>query len=508
MITIKQDGKIIVPCDEAYIGHAGDNLSAVKEFFVEDVSDISLVYRMYLLFDDGTTNFFLLDSEVIEGGTKLTWNVTSDQIYKDGVVKMQIKASNSSGLVFHSDETSVIVNTSIEFSEAYGNKENSEFLYHEKYLNELLEKEKDIVNQLLEIPLDTEPKEGSTFGITSGAVYKINDALNQLTDTISQMQAEITSIDEKRVLLDMEPMENSLHGITSGAVYIINDHLSQVNTALGFARVDINKLNSTVSQMQEEITSIDEKRVLLDMEPMENSLHGITSGAVYIINGHLDQVNTALGFARVDINKLTGTVSQIQEEISSIKEQLETPLDTEPKEGSTVGITSGAVYAVDDKITKVNETLDQTMLDITGINETISQMQEEITSIDKKRVLLDMEPMENSLHGITSGAVYIINGHLDQVNTALGFARVDINKLTGTVSQMQEEISSIKEQLETPLDTQPIEGSNAGITSGAVYEIYQTVNNPNYSNEQINDAIRRIDNSIAELNERISALEN
>ncbi len=335
MITIKQDGKIIVPCNEAYIGHAGDNLSAVKEFFVEDISDISLIYRMYLLFDDGTTNFFLLDSEVIEGGTKLTWNVTSDQIYKDGVVKMQIKASNSSGLVFHSDETNVIVNTSIEFSDVYNNKENSEFLYHEKYLNELLEKEKDIVNQLLEIPLDTEPKEGSTFGITSGAVYEIYKTVCEHNYANEQIKLAIRRID------------------------------------------------SSISQLQESVSDINEQlEVPLDTEPVKSSTNGITSGAVYVVNDKVDRINATLVQTMLDINRIDSTISQMQSDISSINKQLEIPLDTRPTEGSNVGITSGAVYEVYNTVCEHNYAVEQIKLAIKRIDDSITQINQKISALE------------------------------------------------------------------------------------------------------------------------------
>lgn len=177
MITIERNGKFSIPDEEVFIGYTGDNLNVTKEFFVENVMDISLVYRMYLLFDDGTSNFFLLDSQVIEGGTKLTWSITADQIYKGGIVKLQIKASNDSGEVFHSAISSVLVQTSIEFSEAYTDKANSEFLQHEEYLNGLIDTEKELyrsisdLNGQLSSSLDDAPTANSTSAVKSGGVY-------------------------------------------------------------------------------------------------------------------------------------------------------------------------------------------------------------------------------------------------------------------------------------------------------------------------------------------------
>ena len=137
MIKIKPDGRVFVPDEDAFIGYEGDNLNARKEFFVEGVTEQSYIYRMYLSFDDDTTCYFLLNRTIVEGGTKLVWNVTSEQINKSGIVTMQIKASNLSGIVFHTEPTALLVQTSIEFAEVYRDKDNAEFLQHERYLNNL-----------------------------------------------------------------------------------------------------------------------------------------------------------------------------------------------------------------------------------------------------------------------------------------------------------------------------------------------------------------------------------
>ncbi|MCH5303876.1 MAG: hypothetical protein J1E41_03345 [Ruminococcus sp.] len=114
MIIIKRNGKFNIPAGDAFVGCDKENSPVVKEFFVEDVIDLSLIFRMTLLFDDGTSRFFILESEVTDGGTRLKWNATREQIYKDGIVKMQIKASNPSGLVFHSEQANLVVRTSVE----------------------------------------------------------------------------------------------------------------------------------------------------------------------------------------------------------------------------------------------------------------------------------------------------------------------------------------------------------------------------------------------------------
>ncbi len=139
MITIQTDGKILIPQDECFIGYNGDNLNKTLEFTVKGRADPDLYYRAYLRFDDGTVNYFLLDKRIDSGDTKLFWTVTNDQIYKDGVFELQIKAFNTRGEVFHSETAPLFAGASLEFCSYLAEKPASEFLQQEKRLNTLLE---------------------------------------------------------------------------------------------------------------------------------------------------------------------------------------------------------------------------------------------------------------------------------------------------------------------------------------------------------------------------------
>ena len=171
MIKIDSNKNLIVTDDDLFIGYTGDNLNVTKEILIEKETDISLIYRMYLKFDDGTCNFFLLDKTESDNGTKLIWKITSDQIYKDGIVKVQIKASNSSGEVFHTNSINMLVQSSIEFCDSFAEKKVSEYLQHEERLNQIVRKGQEIYNNLAPFEFDTEPTEDSDKLISSGAVY-------------------------------------------------------------------------------------------------------------------------------------------------------------------------------------------------------------------------------------------------------------------------------------------------------------------------------------------------
>ena len=192
MITINSNGRFCIPDEDVFIGFAGDNLNVKREFFLEGVTDPTTIYRMYLLFDDGTSNFFLLDKELMETGTKLIWDIESDQIFKSGIVILQIKGTNNQGKIFHTCQTSLVVQKSIEFSESYNTIVNSEFLQHEEDLNDFLGKVNSIkaeaetlYEKIKDADIDSTPTENSDSPVASGGVYsslkaKLDDTDNSV----------------------------------------------------------------------------------------------------------------------------------------------------------------------------------------------------------------------------------------------------------------------------------------------------------------------------------------
>ncbi len=135
MITIL-NGKLTIPESERFIGFAGDNLARTIEFFLTGLKDADRIYRLYLTFDDGTVNHFVLPSAVVEGGVLLTWKVKREHIFKSGNVRVQIKAFSQTGIVYHTRSDTLIVGNSAEFSDSFS-VHNSEFLEYEEMLNNL-----------------------------------------------------------------------------------------------------------------------------------------------------------------------------------------------------------------------------------------------------------------------------------------------------------------------------------------------------------------------------------
>ncbi len=142
MITIL-NGKLTIPESERFIGFAGDNLARKIEFFISGANEADRIYRLYLTFDDGTVNYFVLPSELTSEGVKLLWKVQRKHIFKSGNVRAQIKAFKDSGVVYHTTSDTFIVGNSAEFSDNFA-KGNTEFLEYEEKLNNLLTDIKDI----------------------------------------------------------------------------------------------------------------------------------------------------------------------------------------------------------------------------------------------------------------------------------------------------------------------------------------------------------------------------
>lgn len=142
MITIL-NGKLTIPESERFIGFAGDNLRRTIRFLISGAEEADRIYRLYLTFDDGTVNYFVLPSEVTDEGVVLTWQVLKEHIFMSGCVKAQIKAFSDAGAVYHTTTDRFIVGDSAEFSD-YLAGQSTEFLQYEQRLNELAQIASDI----------------------------------------------------------------------------------------------------------------------------------------------------------------------------------------------------------------------------------------------------------------------------------------------------------------------------------------------------------------------------
>lgn len=138
MITIS-DGILTIPEGERFLGFTGDNLHAQKKFLIRSAPQSGWLYRLYLTFDDGRHNHFILPATVSSEGTILTWDIQEDHIFKSGIVKAQIKAFSEEEEVYHTTSDIFVVGISTEEDEEFKNS-NSEFLSYEKTLNDLYQK--------------------------------------------------------------------------------------------------------------------------------------------------------------------------------------------------------------------------------------------------------------------------------------------------------------------------------------------------------------------------------
>ena len=94
-------------------------------------------HRLYLTFDDGTTNHFVLDSEVSDGSTILKWTILQEHIFKSGLITVQIKTFCDDESISHTPHFYLYAYDSAEYAEGFI-KQNSEFLEYETKLNLLI----------------------------------------------------------------------------------------------------------------------------------------------------------------------------------------------------------------------------------------------------------------------------------------------------------------------------------------------------------------------------------
>lgn len=104
MITIK-NRRMIVPPEEKYLGTERDSNSSVRIFSIprympHDMDLSSLAFFLDIRYEDNRTNeTTFTDVLVTDNSIELTWNITANDLGAEGVIFLQIKANDLSGLV-------------------------------------------------------------------------------------------------------------------------------------------------------------------------------------------------------------------------------------------------------------------------------------------------------------------------------------------------------------------------------------------------------------------------
>lgn len=226
MITVEKSGKIYIPPKDGFIGYAGDNLNKTIKFLLKERNNPDYFYRIYLKFDDNTVNFFVLEKEIEENDTVLNWNITDDQIFKSGIVYLQIKGYDKSGEIFHTEAVPLIVGKSIEFGNHYNKKQISEILNAEKKLDQLYS---DIKNATVHLPYIGENDNWFVYDYDSKTYVDTNVSAKG-------------SVEELPLVYSISKSSDNVHVPTAKAVY---DYVDKENTELLLTKIgDLSYLNT------------------------------------------------------------------------------------------------------------------------------------------------------------------------------------------------------------------------------------------------------------------------
>lgn len=117
MISI-QDGKLIIPEDERFIGIAGDNAVNEIKFALYHYHQRNSTFTLYLRFDDGTVRSAALSSAQYSSDILLTWTVLREHLYSSGVVTAQIRITDSNGDITHTSCDYFFVDSALEQDDA------------------------------------------------------------------------------------------------------------------------------------------------------------------------------------------------------------------------------------------------------------------------------------------------------------------------------------------------------------------------------------------------------
>lgn len=115
MITI-QNGKLIIPDNDRFVGFAGDNAVNSKQFVLTGTAGADRDYTLCLRFDDDTVRSVPLSVSVDGGSTVLTWEISREHLYAPGVVQAQVKIAGN-GSTEHTTKDFFLIGSAVELDD-------------------------------------------------------------------------------------------------------------------------------------------------------------------------------------------------------------------------------------------------------------------------------------------------------------------------------------------------------------------------------------------------------
>ncbi len=122
MITI-QNGKLMIPDSDRFVGFAGDNTVNTKQFTMIDFMDENCTFTLCMRFDDDTVRTVPLTAQIDHGNTVLTWEIRKEDLCSSGVVQVQVKIADSDGGIEHTTKDFFLIGSAVELDDDGGEME-------------------------------------------------------------------------------------------------------------------------------------------------------------------------------------------------------------------------------------------------------------------------------------------------------------------------------------------------------------------------------------------------
>ena len=116
MITI-QNGKLMIPDSDRFVGFAGDNTVNTKQFTMIGFMGQDCTFTLCMRFDDDTVHTAPLSAQSDHGNTVLTWEIRKEDLCSSGVVQVQVKTTDSDGGIEHTTKDFFLIGSAVELDD-------------------------------------------------------------------------------------------------------------------------------------------------------------------------------------------------------------------------------------------------------------------------------------------------------------------------------------------------------------------------------------------------------
>jgi hypothetical protein len=303
-------------------------------------------------------------------------------------------------------------------------------------------------------------KNGATHKFLTPAHLESIKLIGSITEEIENLKDQAATVDEAKIKeiseSKIKEISNKLENFKTEINKTINQKLNKVEIDLGSNTVNITNLGDIITQIQNQISNINESWVkdISDTKIKEvvSNLENFKTEINRTINQKLNKVEVDSGNTAVNLTNIEDAIDRIQSQLVNINESWVRDISdkkTQELVGNLDNFKNEINRSINQKLNKFEIDLGSNSINLENLGDTITRIQNQITNINESWVkdISDAKIQEilAKLENFKTEINRNINQKFNKYEIDLGNNTINIENLAGTIALIQNQLANIDE---------------------------------------------------------------